>query len=393
MTGTSDSHSLVFATPGAVVRSCSVNSVSSTSSTVEQTDSPSKACKVSAPFVASRRKALGVETDTRTFVHPKTGKETTMRVENIGRESAAPSGDTLNVLCMDSSTTPAEDSPEGPHTLNVLCMDEGPAEVATVEVKAVLVDVSGELHTMRGAAASLTRALESLPDGLPSWLTGMLDRTGPGSLFTLLEGLAAGQNESESVARFIDNSGLRGVCSTLQGGANETFGQPNERGKETPPPPLNDTESRASQKKRVKNPEAEALITEVLEFWRAECDHPKAIIEGNSEVAKKRRKLVTRALKDCKARGMNKAEGMQWCMDAVSALASLDWNMGRDPHTNGKTYNEVSHVFGDLLKADDRVSQCRNRGNTPAPMATPSRPRDIQAANEQAAMDAIMWGN
>jgi hypothetical protein len=81
---------------------------------------------------------------------------------------------------------------------------------------------------------------------------------------------------------------------------------------------------------RPKGRPVNAALEAVWEAWKASTGHARAVLDGN------RRTTLQRALD---------TYGSETCLAAVRGIQHSDWHMGRDPKTDGKTYNTIQFIF------------------------------------------------
>ena len=127
---------------------------------------------------------------------------------------------------------------------------------------------------------------------------------------------------------------------------------------ETPSPPrTRDPGPRTQDPKAPSEPPCSPPsgdVPAVFEFWRVTMGKTKA-----AKIDDPRRRLIAKALK---------LKGLEACKAAIVGCSKLDWNMGRDPKTNGRRYNELERILknaANIERFGEASTPCR-RPDDPA---------------------------
>lgn len=91
-------------------------------------------------------------------------------------------------------------------------------------------------------------------------------------------------------------------------------------------------------------PESVDTVLELFTLWQRVTGHTRSRLDD------RRRGILRRALRDY---------GRDECVAALKGVGMSDWHMGRDPATDGKTYNELDNVFRSAAHVEKFAAMAR----------------------------------
>ena len=129
-----------------------------------------------------------------------------------------------------------------------------------------------------------------------------------------------------------------------------------------PAPPYRSNRQEPSVEQSGKHSELRQAVGRVFEYYREVCKRSPAY-----KLTSKRLQMGIDRLKELRSHYGD--QGEQKLKDAVLALATSDWHMGRDPKTNGRSYCDwIDHLTTSEEKVTDWLSKFEEQDRKPKPV-------------------------